>query len=220
MPPDEECLGVINYDMVAFVDVEPEDLDVFYNDNSEELAELLDMCGQVYYSDLPVSLNHDPDMIYSDHSSFWNVGIPAILGIDDYPVSNPHANRSTDTYDKLDTRLAHYCTKVAVATLAESAFVGRDIPATASELYVYPNPFKPSNPSHRYIVFENIPSGCVVDVYAITGDYITTIEVGDTARAIWDGRTDMGDDCSSGVYLYIVRSGENVLSKGKVAIIR
>lgn len=220
MPPDEECLGVINYDMVAFVDVEPEDLDVFYNDNSEELAELLNMCGQVYYSDLPVSLNHDPDMIYSDHSSFWNVGIPAILGIDDYPVSNPNANRSTDTYDKLDTRLAHYCTKVAVATLAESAFVGRDIPNTTSELYVYPNPFKPSNPSHRYIVFENIPSGCVVDVYAITGDYITTIEVGDTARAIWDGRTDMGDDCSSGVYLYIVRSGENVLSKGKVAIIR
>jgi photosystem II stability/assembly factor-like uncharacterized protein len=220
MPKDEKCLGIINYDMVAYVDVAPEDLDVFYNDNSKDLAYLFDMCGQVYYSDLRLNLRDDPDMVYSDHASFWRAGFSSILGIEDYPVKYPYIHSSDDTQDKLDTNFDLECTKVAIATIAEGTFIGRTVPQNTSNLIVYPNPFKPSDPNHRYIVFENIPIGCKVDIYSISGDFVTSVDVGETARAIWDGNDSLERPCESGVYLYIVKSKNVVLSYGKLAIIR
>ncbi|MGQ9705415.1 MAG: M20/M25/M40 family metallo-hydrolase [bacterium] len=220
VPRDEKCLGVINYDMVAYVNIKPEDIEIFYDDNSEDFATLFDLCGQVYYDELPINIRNDPNMVYSDHASFWRAGLSAILGIEDYPLSNPYYHSSEDTQDKLDTNFDLECTKVVIATLAEATFIGRDIPIDTKNLIVYPNPFKPSISDHRYIVFENIPIGCRVKIYSISGDFITSVNSGETARAIWDGNNDMGEPCVSGIYLYIVDLNGKILSYGKLAIIR
>lgn len=220
MPEDERCLGVLNYDMVAYVDVKPEDLEVFYDDNSKELASLFNMCGQLYNRELPINLRYDPNMVYSDHASFWRAGFSAILGIEDYPVKYPYMHTPYDTPDKLDTNFDLECTKVAIATLSEATFIGRNIPIDTKDLIVYPNPFKPSNPNHRYIIFENLPIGCKVDIYSISGDFVTSIDVDETARALWDGNTELGNPCVSGIYLYTVKLNDVVLSYGKLAIIR
>lgn len=59
-------------------------------------------------SDLPVySLNAPgfiPEASFSDHSSYWNLGLPAVMVTDTAFLRNPNYHRPTDTPDTLDYR--------------------------------------------------------------------------------------------------------------------
>ncbi len=75
---------------------------------------------------LPIDL---PQMEVSDHLSFWDVGIPAIMLTDTAPFRNLHYHLPTDTAEKLDyARLAvtAYATAAALESwLAEKPLRGR-----------------------------------------------------------------------------------------------
>ena len=43
-----------------------------------------------------------PGIGWSDHSSFWKVGIPALMVTDTAPFRYPHYHQVSDTFDKLD----------------------------------------------------------------------------------------------------------------------
>jgi Peptidase family M28 len=61
---------------------------------------------------LPASV---PGVAWSDHRSFWDVGVPAVMVTDTAPFRDPHYHRETDTPDHLDyARMARL-----VAGLAE-----------------------------------------------------------------------------------------------------
>ncbi|MEO0446286.1 MAG: M28 family peptidase [Verrucomicrobiota bacterium] len=55
---------------------------------------------------IPVEKGAFPEMIqgigWSDHWSFWQVGVPAVMLTDTAPFRNPHYHQSTDTIHELD----------------------------------------------------------------------------------------------------------------------
>jgi hypothetical protein len=62
-----------------------------------------------------------PGVSWSDHRSFWDVGVPAAMVTDTAPFRDPHYHRASDTPDRLDyDRMALLVTGLAhvVATLA------------------------------------------------------------------------------------------------------
>jgi Zn-dependent M28 family amino/carboxypeptidase len=43
-----------------------------------------------------------PGLNFSDHASFWEADIPAVMLTDSAYLRNPHYHKNTDTWDKLD----------------------------------------------------------------------------------------------------------------------
>ena len=88
-------------------------------------------------------------------------------------------------------------------------------PVSISENYVllnnYPNPFN-SETHIGFILKNNYNVG--IDVYDVLGRKIKTIFAGDLSSGyqgfIWDGRTNSGQDASSGTYLIRFNVGGSI----------
>jgi hypothetical protein len=117
---DEEIIGVINLDMIAYADTMPEDLELIVNPDSEWLAERLGLSA-TSYTGLPVRKIVNDSFVYSDHASFWDEGYSALLAIEDEPLSNPYYHQTTDTVDTLNFDFYTNATKTALGALAELA---------------------------------------------------------------------------------------------------
>ncbi|MGB7295075.1 MAG: M28 family peptidase, partial [Candidatus Aminicenantales bacterium] len=117
---NENIIGVINLDMIAYPDGLPEDLEIIVNPASEWLAaRFLGVCES--YGLVDVNRVVDASIIYSDHSPFWDLGYAALLAIEDYPVQNPYYHHTTDTIDTLDFGFFRESARAALALLAELA---------------------------------------------------------------------------------------------------
>ncbi len=116
----DDIVAVINLDMIAYVASAPEDLDLIANPDS---AWLLDeyAATTALYTDLPLLALVDANMVYSDHSPFWNQGYSALLGIEDEHPVNPNYHTANDTIDTLDFGFMTRCVRSAVAVTAELA---------------------------------------------------------------------------------------------------
>ncbi|MDH4196633.1 MAG: M20/M25/M40 family metallo-hydrolase, partial [Candidatus Aminicenantes bacterium] len=97
----ERIVGVINLDMIGYADAVPEDLDLIVNGFSEWLAERLKLAAGAYVG-LATRKLVTASANYSDHAPFWDRGYPAVLAIEDMPLTNPYYHRTTDTADKLN----------------------------------------------------------------------------------------------------------------------
>jgi hypothetical protein len=119
----DDILGVINLDMILYAPDGADSLWIPYDDQSQELAETVLATMNEYAPQLDVVIQYDPSATYSDHSSFWQDGYPAVLGIE-YDVDyNPYYHQETDL-------LANYeeywpfgtdCVRASVAALATLA---------------------------------------------------------------------------------------------------
>ncbi len=116
----DDIIGVMNLDMVLYG---PAGQDVFwvpYDAQSTGLALALDAICDTYVPALEVLTEYDPGVTYSDHSSFWNAGYAAVLGIEQEVFSNPYYHQTTDllsnyiTYFPFGTN----CIRGAIATVA------------------------------------------------------------------------------------------------------
>lgn len=112
--------GVINLDMIGYADVMPEDLQIIVNSESAWLADLFCAAGP-HYGVVAASKMVDASIVYSDHSPFWDNGYPALLAIEDYPLSNPFYHKTTDTLATLNPDFLTAATRTAVGLLAELA---------------------------------------------------------------------------------------------------
>ncbi len=79
-----------------------------------------------------------------------------------------------------------------------------ETPPPLEELYVYPNPLKPSDPAHREapgggIVIENLPKNSHVRIFNIAGDLIDDFSNYDSHRINWEKASEI----SSGVYILV-----------------
>ncbi len=113
-----EIVGVVNLDMIAFPGASQRVLDVIGNHSSEWLADRFIAVAQPYVG-LRLDKVIDPSMVWSDHSSFWDQGYPALCGIED--SDNPYYHRTSDTLDKLDLGFAADATRAALAVVADLA---------------------------------------------------------------------------------------------------
>ena len=101
-----------------------------------------------------------------------------------------------------------------------------------SDVGVVPNPYivrSGFNESEyvRQIRFTNLPERCDINIYTVSGEYISTIEHNDpeSGNAWWDMRTINNQELAPGLYLFHVRqkdaSGKTSdTTVGKFAVIR
>ncbi|MFC1637538.1 Ig-like domain-containing protein [Candidatus Margulisiibacteriota bacterium] len=90
---------------------------------------------------------------------------------------------------------------------------------TLTEAYAYPNPFKPGA-GHTIVTFTNLASECTIKIFTLTGELVRTIlETDGDGVATWDVKNESGEDVASGLYLFAIKSGDD-LKRGKLAVIR
>jgi hypothetical protein len=116
----DDILGVVNLDMVLYAPSGQEVMWVPYDAQSTGLALALEAISDTYVPALEVEVEYSPGSTYSDHSSFWNNGYAAVLGIEEAVWSNPYYHQTTDLlinyipYFPFGTN----CVKGAIATVA------------------------------------------------------------------------------------------------------
>ncbi|MEO0132113.1 MAG: M28 family peptidase [candidate division WOR-3 bacterium] len=121
----DSILAVLNFDMIGYADISPEDLEVFgkhSNPNCSTIVNFFIQCANMY-TDLPVNRRMVSSFSGSDHNSFWQRGYVGICAIEDYPLNNPHYHLTSDTIGAGFNNLS-FCTnviKAGVAALAECA---------------------------------------------------------------------------------------------------
>jgi len=116
----ETILGMIDLDMIGYAAKVNEDLDLIANNPSEWLANLFVSCTGTYTT-VSVLKAIRPAAAGSDHSSFWDQGYSAVMGIEAYPLVNPYYHRTTDTLATLNMDFAASVTQAALATAATLA---------------------------------------------------------------------------------------------------
>lgn len=113
----KKIMGVIDLDMIAYADVVPEDLDIFSVPRCAWLGSVFASAARTYA--LPaqhhVVETHPPG---SDEISFWREGFPAVLAIEDYPLTNRFWHTPADTLDTLNIPFATQSTRAATAVAA------------------------------------------------------------------------------------------------------
>lgn len=116
----ERILGVLNFDMVGYVDRAPEDLDLIVDDTSLWLAEKFSRAAALYTS-LPLVTYKDSTLQWSDHAPFWDYGYSALCGIEDVEPSNPNYHEECDLSGTLDFSFFTESVRALVAVAAELA---------------------------------------------------------------------------------------------------
>jgi FlgD Ig-like domain len=85
-------------------------------------------------------------------------------------------------------------------------------------LNVFPNPFRKQ---HRFVTFDQLPSGSEIRIHSQAGQVVRTFLAKDLRgyQAQWDGTNDAGKPVTAGVYLYTVKSGSEI-RRGRVILAR
>lgn len=119
----DDILGVVNLDMILYAPPGHDVVWVPYDTQSNDLALAMEAICDTYVPALNVDIEYNPGITYSDHSSFWNNGYPALLGIEEEVFSNPYYHQTTDilanymTYFPFGTN----CVRGSMATVAHLA---------------------------------------------------------------------------------------------------
>jgi len=92
----EDIIAVLNFDMILYGPSGDASMWVPYNTSSNGLALAFDAICDTYVPALDVITEYSPGTTYSDHSSFWNQGYPAILGIENAFDANPYYHQTSD----------------------------------------------------------------------------------------------------------------------------
>lgn len=85
--------------------------------------------------------------------------------------------------------------------------------------HCYPVPFKPSE-GHIRITFTALTRAASVRIYTLSGELVRTLEKSDSGDFMeWDVKNSRGENVTSGVYFFTVKSGRQTRT-GKLMIIR
>ncbi len=91
------------------------------------------------------------------------------------------------------------------------------------------------NVNRRKIMFTNVPANCTIDIYTLTGEMVASLDHSGSALAavgtqgynsdrigtvVWNLWTYEYTEAAYGLYIYVVKVGDDVKKVGKLAIIR
>jgi len=167
---NEKIVGVLNFDMIAYSDKLPEDLEIIVNQNSEWLAERTIQASKTYY-DYPIRKIVSSSFLYSDHASFWQKGYDAFCAIEDNPIRNPYYHTTYDTLNTLNIDFLKSVVKLGLATLSDlSQPIRPDYPETPKGLrakyVVYKSLF--NSVKNIYISWNRVEGAMGYNVYRTT----------------------------------------------------
>ncbi len=137
----DNVIGVVNLDMIAYDGNDDGHLNLNvrlpsnpgHADDMELVAAFTNAVALYGLSDRLVPIVYANGTGYSDHDPFWQVGYPAIHGIEDWENGDatPHYHKITDTIDTLNLPYFEAYAQASVATAAHLAIpVG---PVTAAQ---------------------------------------------------------------------------------------
>jgi len=219
--------GVFNADMIAYSDAQPEDLEVIgkiSNPSCDWLADFFIAAADTYTT-LPTSKHLTSNWIPSDNQSFLDYGYAALLGIEDYGVTNPWYHSPGDTIGSGYNDNA-FCTEVikahvaAVAIMAVPYDVGTEeatkVKRVIPKLSIYPT----VHGSQFTIVFDGHDP--FIAIYNATGHCVKQFNhLSDQAfnHIVWYGKDNFDQKLPTGVYFVKVET--NGLSQvEKVVLIK
>lgn len=152
------------------------------------------------------------DSFGSDHVSFLEQGIPALLAIEEDWAAYADYHRSTDTFDKVDPALGTQISRAIAGSIADIAAIFRDVSVGGPEVpsadtprlalhRAVPNPFNP-----RTTLSFTLPvAGTTrLEIYDLRGRRVrslvsSSLDAGPHQR-LWNGLDDAGRAVASGVY--------------------
>ncbi len=201
----DSIVGALSFDMIGYVDVSPENIDIIYDGPSAWMADTYEAAAGLYVPGLAVLKRYIPNMASSDQKSFWDNGYCAFCGIEDMEPNNPYYHRTTDRISTLNFGFYTQVVKGAVAMLAEKArldTVTTSVPDVMADgrLRVSPNP-------GRGEISIEMAAGRVaarpIEIYDVTGRLVRTIPPSvakGVASAVWRGEDASGREVSPGIY--------------------
>jgi len=228
----DSILGVINGDMIAYADIQPESLEVFaktYNPPCEPFADFFIAAADTYTT-LLTNKRMTTTMVYSDHAPFWDQGYLALCNIEDFWVENPYYHTPGDTigagYNDND-----FCAEVTKAEIAALALLAvpygtgieefEESGAESALLTVSPTIGK----NHFVISFAaRFTDRVNLTIHDVTGQAVRNIHVppSDTSNqpsVVWDGTDNTGRKLPGGVY-FVQVSGNRAAGKTKLVLLR
>jgi subtilisin-like proprotein convertase family protein len=111
-----QIMGVLNFDMIAWDSNGDFRMTIGTNSQSAALTNDYEQVMRMYTPE--INWNYT-DIEASDHSSFWNNGYPAILGIEEYPDDfNAYYHSPEDNFAHVNVPYFHRMVQAAVAGLA------------------------------------------------------------------------------------------------------
>jgi hypothetical protein len=97
---------------------------------------------------------------------------------------------------------------------------------TLDSVKVVPNPYImhskfENTPYDRRLMFTHLPAQCEILIYNVAGEHIMTIDhTNDLGYEYWDLRTKHGIEVAYGMYIFVVRTANDVKAEGKFVIIK
>jgi photosystem II stability/assembly factor-like uncharacterized protein len=200
----DNIIAALNFDMIGYEDVNPEDVDIICNTPSQWLGDEYQDAVALYVPGLAIDRG-TATYVGSDNSSFWDWGYSAFLGIEDYGLNNPYYHRTTDRISTIDFDFYTDVVRGAVATLAQMAVLDTVSASVAgvfeaSGLKVGPNPGRGRVKIEMAIAGER-PTA--FEIYDIAGRLVTRIEpeiASGVASAAWRGTDASGLPVGPGIY--------------------
>ena len=114
----------------------------------------LGTAAERYNINVDLQRKNDPGFIFSDHSPFWEIGIPAVMVAEessfDAPESTAYIHSQADTLEKITLPLGELALKLAIATLSELArpiTIPEAADAVAPDIFWEPTTISVSNPT-------------------------------------------------------------------------
>lgn len=123
----DDIAGVINFDLLGHDPDGNLDIHVLGDEQSQWLVNAFGTAAERYKLPIDLRLKNDPSFIFSDHSPFWDIGIPAVMVAEESSLDMPdesteYIHSQEDDLTKISIPLlGELAIKLAVATLAELA---------------------------------------------------------------------------------------------------
>ncbi|MDI6807614.1 MAG: M28 family peptidase [Candidatus Eisenbacteria bacterium] len=222
---EDTIVAVVNMDMLAWGN---DSLTVFGHPRDPWLLETCTLVSSMYAPELPVVLKADSTFIYSDHSTFWDHGYPAILAIERNFQSNPHLHSPTDVFENLNTSLHFKAARFLISLVSHLA--APDSSTTGVPFAMIPRVLSVSsfpNPSRGEIrvrvTIQAGPSDAQLFLFDVGGRVVRrfankALGTGDHVF-LWDGTDEKGRRVPSGQYILLVKVGNDVETR-KAVIVR
>ena len=123
----DDIAGVLNFDLLGHDPDGNLDIHVLGDEQSQWLVNAFGTAAERYGLPIDLRLKNDPSFIFSDHSPFWDIGIPAVMVAEESSLDAPdesteYIHSQEDNLTKISIPLlGELAIKLAVATLAELA---------------------------------------------------------------------------------------------------
>ena len=198
----DDIAGVLNFDLLGHDPDGNLDIHVLGDEGSQWLVNACGNAADRYKLPIDLRLKNDPSFIFSDHSPFWDIGIPAVMVSEESSLNEPdesteYIHSQEDDLTKISIPLlGELAIKLAVATLAELArpIVGSSTPLNP-DIFWESEGISVSNPSptkgDEVIISANVTNAGPVPVENITVQFVVVNPDG-TSETLPEQSVDLG----------------------------